>query len=78
MSEHLNDRPNKDLRMQGKVRGQKPPLKMKEIWAIRVRLQLAQRTSGLPSSIYRVFTSTRRSQSRTTFAVNSLPLSERM
>src|SRR5438477_13052710 len=28
----------------GKVLGQKPPLKLKEIWAIRIRLQLDQRT----------------------------------
>ena len=47
MSEHLNDRSNTDSRNQGKVRGQKPPLKRKEIWAIRVRLQLAQRIRDL-------------------------------
>src|SRR6202521_6167324 len=28
----------------GKLLGQKPPLKLKEIWAIRIRLQLDQRT----------------------------------
>jgi len=27
----------------GKLLGQKPPLKLKEIWAIRIRLQLAKR-----------------------------------
>ncbi len=27
----------------GKLIGQKPPLKLKEIWAIRIRLQLAHR-----------------------------------
>jgi hypothetical protein len=27
----------------GKLLGQKPPLKLKEIWAIRIRLQLDQR-----------------------------------
>ncbi len=27
----------------GKLVGQKPPLKLKEIWAIRIRLQLAHR-----------------------------------
>lgn len=26
----------------GKLTGQKPPLKLKEIWAIRIRLQLAR------------------------------------
>jgi hypothetical protein len=31
----------------GKLLGQKPPLKLKEIWAIRIRLQLAKRTRKL-------------------------------
>jgi len=31
----------------GKLVGQKPPLKLREIWAIRIRLQLAQRTRDL-------------------------------
>ena len=31
----------------GKLLGQKPPLKLKEIWAIRIRLQLAHRTREL-------------------------------
>jgi site-specific recombinase XerC len=31
----------------GKLLGQKPPLKLKEIWAIRIRLQLAKRTREL-------------------------------
>lgn len=31
----------------GKLTGQKPPLKLKEIWAIRTRLQLDKRTRGL-------------------------------
>ncbi len=31
----------------GKFTGQKPPLKLKEIWAIRVRLQLSARTRDL-------------------------------
>jgi hypothetical protein len=31
----------------GKLLGQKPPLKLKEIWAIRVRLQLDHRTREL-------------------------------
>ena len=31
----------------GKLIGQKPPLKLREIWAIRVRLQLAGRTRDL-------------------------------
>jgi hypothetical protein len=31
----------------GKLTGQKPPLKLKEIWAIRIHLQLASRTREL-------------------------------
>jgi integrase len=31
----------------GKLTGQKPPLKLKEIWAIRIRLQMANRTRDL-------------------------------
>ena len=31
----------------GKLIGQKPPLKLKEIWAIRVRLQVNKRTRDL-------------------------------
>jgi hypothetical protein len=31
----------------GKLLGQKPPLKLKEIWAIRIRLQLDRRTREL-------------------------------
>lgn len=31
----------------GKLAGQKPPLKLKEIWAIRIRLQLAKQTQEL-------------------------------
>jgi hypothetical protein len=31
----------------GKIVGQKSPLKLKEIWAIRIRIQLAERTREL-------------------------------
>ena len=31
----------------GKLLGQKPPLKLKEIWAIRIRLQLTHRAREL-------------------------------
>ena len=31
----------------GKLLGQKPPLKLKEIWAIRIRLQLSRRSREL-------------------------------
>lgn len=30
----------------GRLTGQKPPLKLKEIWAIRVRLQLSSQVRG--------------------------------
>ena len=35
----------------GRLTGQKPPLKLKEIWAIRIRLQLAARVRDLGFSI---------------------------
>ena len=31
----------------GKLTSQKPPLKLREIWAIRIRLQMAKRTRDL-------------------------------
>jgi hypothetical protein len=31
----------------GKLTGPKPPLKVREIWAIRIRLKLAERLRGL-------------------------------
>ena len=31
----------------GKLTGQKPPLKLKEIWAIRIRLQLSRQIRDL-------------------------------
>jgi hypothetical protein len=34
-------------RNKGELPGQKPPLKLKEIWAIRIRLRLAHRTREL-------------------------------
>jgi hypothetical protein len=37
----------------GKLIGPKPPLKPKEIWSIRVRLQVAQRTRDLALLIWR-------------------------
>ena len=37
----------------GKLLGQKPPLKLKEIWAIRIRLQLEHRVRNLRCSISR-------------------------
>ncbi len=38
---------HKDPWNKGKLIGQKPPLKLKEIWAIRIRLQLAHRLRDL-------------------------------
>lgn len=35
----------------GKLTGQKPPLKLKEIWAIHIRLQLDNYTRGLARPI---------------------------
>ncbi len=35
----------------GKLVGQKAPLRLKDIWAIRVRLQLVERTRGLANSL---------------------------
>ena len=47
MHETLCDRSNPLPWNKGKLTGQKPPLKRKQIWAIRVRLQLAERTRDL-------------------------------
>ncbi len=46
MNDILCDRSNQIPWNKGKLTGQKPPLKRKEVWAIRVRLQLAERTSS--------------------------------
>ena len=40
-------RPCKTPWNKGKLIGQKAPLKLKEIWAVRIRLQLAHRTRDL-------------------------------
>ena len=47
MNEHYNDQCDQDSWNKAKRTGQKPPLKRKEIWAIRVRLQLAKRPRDL-------------------------------
>jgi integrase len=47
MYESPCDRSNPVPWNKAKLTGQKPPLKRKEIWAIRVRLQLAERTRDL-------------------------------
>jgi hypothetical protein len=38
---------DRDRKNKGELVGQKAPLRLKEIWAIRIRLQLAQRTREL-------------------------------
>jgi len=50
MSEQLiptNVEPPTMRRSRRGLQGQKPPLKLKEIWAIRIRLQLQERTRDL-------------------------------
>ena len=47
MNDHLYDHRNQNPRTKTKPTGQKPPLKRKEIWAIRIRLQLAKRPRDL-------------------------------
>jgi len=39
----LEHKPRKEPWNKGKWAGQKPPLKLKEIWAIRIRLQIDER-----------------------------------
>lgn len=46
MFQVLNDVPRRPWN-KGKLTGQRPPLKLKEIWGIRVRLQLAGKTRDL-------------------------------
>ena len=43
----LNRKTNGTPWNKGKLTGQKPPLKLKEIWAIRIRLQIAKRYRDL-------------------------------
>ena len=43
----INIRPHREPWNKGKLIGQKAPLKLKDIWAIRVRLQLAKRIREL-------------------------------
>jgi integrase len=47
MSETLSFQSNQDIRNKAKSTGHKPPLKRKEVWAIRVRLQLAKQPRDL-------------------------------
>ncbi len=46
--DHVTDNlTQKDAWNKGKLVGQKPPLKLKETWAIRIRLQIANRLRDL-------------------------------
>lgn len=47
MKPHLNNAPLPVPWNKGRLIGQKAPLKLKEIWAIRIRLQLAEKTRDL-------------------------------
>jgi hypothetical protein len=47
MDQDLKVVPAREPWNKGKLVGQKSPLRLKDIWAIRIRLQLAQRTREL-------------------------------
>jgi hypothetical protein len=47
MDEFIATEPHREPWNKGKLVGQKAPLKLKDIWAIRVRLQLSERTRDL-------------------------------
>jgi len=47
MCKEIVDRLVKEPWNKGKLVGQKPPFKLKEIWAIRIRLQIADRIRDL-------------------------------
>ena len=47
MHQPTNNAVRKEPWNKGKLVGQKPPLKLKEIWAIRIRLQLTNRRRDL-------------------------------
>ena len=47
MHQFIDNAPSTEPWNKGKLVGQKPPLKLKEIWAIRIRLQLARRLRDL-------------------------------
>jgi len=42
-----HDKPHRTPWNKGKLTGQKPPLKLNEVWAIRIRLQIANKTRDL-------------------------------
>ncbi len=47
MDQFIRSRPRGDPWNKGKLVGQKAPLRLKEIWAIRIRLQLGDRAREL-------------------------------
>ena len=47
MKSHLDETKSSIPWNKGRLIGQKAPLKLKEIWAIRIRLQLAEKTRDL-------------------------------
>jgi hypothetical protein len=47
MQDLINNHATPAPRNKGIIRGQKPPLKRSEVWAIRVRLQITGRTRDL-------------------------------
>jgi hypothetical protein len=47
MDQFIATEPHREPWNKGKLVGQKTPLKLKDIWAIRVRLQLSERTRDL-------------------------------
>ena len=49
----------------GRLTGQKPPLQPKHVWAIRTRLQLANKTRDLPLTPQRVWEAMRDSLKET-------------
>lgn len=42
-----HDKPHRIPWNKGKITGQKPPLKLNEVWAIRIRLQIADKKRDL-------------------------------
>jgi len=42
-----HDKPHHILWNKGKITGQKPPLKLNEVWAIHIRLQIANKVRDL-------------------------------
>ncbi len=50
MDQQINVSTRREPWNKGKPVGQKAPLRLKEIWAIRIRLQLGERASAAPAS----------------------------